>query len=279
MAKRFEDKTAFITGGSSGIGAALGVAFAREGARVALAARSLDRLAESVQAVEEAGGSAIALQCDVTNRASIDEAVVRAVEEFGGLDVVVANAGFGVDGLLTKLETEDYRRQFETNVFGMIDTVYATLPHLVESKGRLAIVSSVLGKIGRPAMSAYAASKFAVCGFAESIYYELAELGISVTCINPGLVESNFRVVDNEGRYREEWTDPAPQFFVMPAERAARDIVRAIHKRRFEVNVTLHGKFGIFMNRHFPWMLRTAQRQLTKGRVHEFDRSEREKEP
>ena len=278
MAKRFEDKTAFITGGSSGIGAALGVAFAREGARVALAARSLDRLAESVQAVEEAGGSAIALPCDVTSRASIDEAVVRAVEEFGGLDVVVANAGFGVDGLLTKLETEDYRRQFETNVFGMIDTVYATLPHLVESKGRLAIVSSVLGKIGRPAMSAYAASKFAVCGFAESIYYELAELGISVTCINPGLVESNFRVVDNEGRYREEWTDPAPQFFVMPAERAARDIVRAVHKRRFETNVTLHGKFGIFMNRHFPWMLRTAQRQLTKGRVHEFDRSEREKE-
>ncbi|MDK1022552.1 MAG: SDR family NAD(P)-dependent oxidoreductase [Candidatus Hydrogenedentes bacterium] len=278
MAKRFENKNAFITGGSSGIGAALGVAFAREGARVALAARSLDRLAESVHSVEEAGGSAIALQCDVTSRASIDEAVERAVEEFGGLDVVVANAGFGVDGLMTKLETEDYRRQFETNVFGVIDTVYATLPHLVESKGRLAIVSSVLGKIGRPAMSAYAASKFAVCGFAESIYYELADLGISVTCVNPGLVESNFRVVDNEGRFHEEWTDPAPQFFVMPAERAARDIVRAIYKRRFEANVTLHGKFGIFMNRHFPWMVRTAQRQLTRGRLHDFDRSAREKE-
>ena len=278
MAKRFEDKAAFITGGSSGIGAALGIAFAREGGRVALAARSFDRLAESVQAVEEAGGSAIALQCDVTSRASIDEAVERAAKEFGGLDVVVANAGFGVDGLMTKLETEDYRRQFETNVFGVIDTVYATLPHLAKSKGRLAIVSSVLGKIGRPAMSAYAASKFAVCGFAESIYYELADLGISVTCVNPGLVESNFRVVDNEGRYREEWTDPAPLFFVMPAGRAARDIVRAIHKRRFEANVTLHGKFGIFMNRHFPWMVRTAQRQLTKGRLHEFDRSAREKE-
>ena len=268
----------FITAGSSGIGAALGLAFAREGARVALAARNLDRLAEAVRVVEAAGGEAIALQCDVTDRASIDSAVERAVKKFGGLDVVVANAGFGVDGVIMKLETKDYRRQFDTNVFGAIDTVYATLPHLIESRGRLAIVSSVLGKIGRPAMSAYAASKFAVCGFAESIYYELAELGISVTCINPGLVESNFRVVDNEGRYREEWTDPAPQFFVMPAGRAAHHIVRAIHKRRFEANVTLHGKFGIFMNRHFPWMLRMAQRQLTKGRVHEFDRSEREKE-
>ena len=127
-------------------------------------------------------------------------------------------------------------------------------------------------------MSACAASQFAVCGFAESISYELADLGISVTCVNPGLVESNFRVVDNEGRFHEEWTDPAPQFFVMPAERAARDIVRAIYRRRFEANVTLHGKFGIFMNRHFPWMVRTAQRQLTRGRLHDFDRSAREKE-
>ncbi len=266
----------FITGGSSGIGAALGLAFAREGARVALAARNLDRLSEAVRVVEAAGGEAIALQCDVTDRASIDSAVERAVKKFGGLDVVVANAGFGVDGPLTQLETEDYRRQFDTNVFGAIDSVYATLPHLVESKGRLAIVSSVLGTIGRPAMSAYAASKFALCGFAESIYYELADLGISVTCINPGLVESNFRVVDNEGRFHEEWTDPAPQFFVMPAERAARDIVRAIYKRRFESNVTLHGKFGIFMNRHFPWMVRTALRQLTKGRVRHSERSARD---
>ena len=276
MARRFEDKSVFITGGSSGIGAALGVAFAREGARVALAARNLDRLADSARAVEAAGGEAIALRCDVTDRASIDSAVKRAVEKFGGLDVVVANAGFGVDGVIMKLETKDYRRQFDTNVFGAIDTVYATLPHLIESRGRLAIVSSVLGKIGRPAMSAYAASKFAVCGFAESIYYELADLGISVTCVNPGLVESNFRVVDNEGRFHEEWTDPAPRFFVMPAERAARHIVRAIYKRRFESNVTFHGKFGIFMNRHFPWMVRTAQRQLTKGRVHRFDRPTRD---
>lgn len=276
MARRFEGKSVFITGGSSGIGAALGLAFAREGARVALAARNLDRLSEAVRVVEAAGGEAIALQCDVTDRASIDSAVERAVKKFGGLDVAVANAGFGVDGPLTQLETEDYRRQFDTNVFGAIDTVYATLPHLVESKGRLAIVSSVLGKIGRPTMSAYAASKFALCGFAESIYYELADLGISVTCINPGLVESNFRVVDNEGRFREEWTDPAPQFFVMPAERAARDMVRGIYKRRFEVNVTFHGKFGIFMNRHFPWMVRTAQRQLTKGRVRHSERSARD---
>lgn len=265
----------FITGGSSGIGAALGVAFAQEGARVALAARSADRLADARSAVEEVGGEAIALECDVTDRASIDQAVARTVDAFGGLDVVVANAGFGVDGPLAKLETADYRRQFDTNVFGVIDTVYATLPYLLRSKGRLGIVSSVLGKIGRPTMSPYAASKFALCGFAESIYYELADQGVSVTCINPGLVESSFRMVDNDGSFRSEWKDPAPRFFVMPADRAARDILRALYRRRFEAIITYHGKLGVFVNRLFPGLVRVAQRRLTKGRIGDFDRSER----
>lgn len=275
MGKRFDGSSVFITGGSSGIGAALGVAFAREGARVALAARSADRLAEALSAVEEVGGEAITLECDVTDRASIDQAVARTVDAFGGLDVVVANAGFGVDGPLAKLETADYRRQFDTNVFGVIDTVYATLPHLLRSKGRLGIVSSVLGKIGRPTMSPYAASKFALCGFAESIYYELADQGVSVTCINPGLVESSFRMVDNDGSFRSEWKDPAPRFFVMPADRAARDILRALHRRRFEAIITYHGKLGVFVNRLFPGLVRVAQRRLTKGRIGDFDRSER----
>ena len=275
MAGRFEGSSAFITGGSSGIGAALGVAFACEGAKVALAARSEDRLAESVKTVEATGGEAIAVPCDVTDRASLDAAVARTVETFGGIDVAVANAGFGVDGPLAKLTTADYRRQFDTNVFGVIDTIYATLPHLMASKGRLGIVSSVVGKLARPTMSAYAASKFALCGLTEAIYYELREEGVSVTCINPGLVASKFRVVDNQGNLRRDWGDPAPQFFVMPADRAARQIMRAMYRRKFEVNVTLHGKFAIAFNRHFPRLFRAVLWQATKGRMRQHDRSTR----
>lgn len=261
---RFDSKTVLITGGSSGIGEALGVAFAKEGARVALLARSVDRLETAANAVREAGGEAFTHACDVTDRTSIDAAVAATVDRFGGLDVVVANAGFGVSGTLESLNTNDYRRQFDTNVYGAIDTVYATLPHLVESQGRLGIVSSILGKLARPGMSAYAASKFALCGFAEAIHYELLPRGVAVTCINPGLVESNFRRVDNEGVYHAEKSEVAPQWLMVPRERAAREILNALYKRKQESNITGHGKFAVWVNRHFPWAIRAAMRRAAR---------------
>jgi len=276
MGKRFNDKTVFITGGSSGIGAATGVAFAREGADVVLAARNEDRLADAVEAVEAAGGQVLAVRCDVTERSSIDQAVAKAVDRFGGLDVVLANAGFGVDGPFQKLTTADFRRQFDTNVFGVIDTLYATLPHLLASQGRIGIVSSVLGKIARPTMSAYTASKFALCGLSEALYYELADQGVSVTGINPGLVESNFRRVDNTNRLRVDWTESAPEFLIVSADRAAREIVQALYKRRVDVQVTGHAKVAVFVYRHAPGLVRFAIRRATRGRMGARDRSWRE---
>ncbi len=275
MNQRFKSKVIFITGGSSGIGAACGVAFAREGARVVLTARHADRLAEAVKAVEAEGAQALAVPCDVTDRASLDAAVARAVEHFGGLDLVLANAGYGVNGPLANLNTDDYRRQFDTNVFGVIDTVYATLPHLIASKGRLGIVSSVLGRIARPNMSAYCASKFALCGFSEAIAYELADQGVSVTCVNPGLVESNFRRVDNQNSLRDEWSEVAPARFIVPADRAAREIVSALYRRKMEATITGHGRAGVFVYRHAPGLVRFAIRQATRGRLEKTDRSRR----
>ncbi len=276
MPRRFETRVVLITGGSSGIGAACGIAFAREGARVVLAARHEGKLAEAIKAVEAEGGAALAIPCDVSDRASLDEAVARAVERFGRLDVVLANAGFGVNGPLTKLSTDDYRRQFDTNVFGVIDTVYAALPHLIASKGRLGIVSSVLGKIPRPNMSAYCASKFALCGFSEAIAYELADQGVSVTCINPGLVASNFRRVDNQNQLREDWNEIASARLIVPAERAAREIVNALYRRKMDATITGHGRAGVFVYRHFPGLVRLAIRRATAGRLEKSDRSRRE---
>ena len=275
MTRRFENSVVFITGGSTGIGAAVGIQFAREGARVALAARHEDKLAEAVAAVEGAGGESLAAACDVTDCASIDAAVAKTVERFGRIDVVLEIAGFGVNGIFANLTTEDYRRQFETNFFGVLDTVYATLPHLEATKGRLGIVSSVLGTIARPTMSAYSASKFAVTGLSETLAYELPARGISVTCISPGLVASNFRRVDNEGEFREEWKETAPKRFIVPADRAAREIVNALYKRKVHAVITGHGKLGVFAFRHAPWLVRFAIRQATQGRLEKLDRSNR----
>ncbi|MGH7829386.1 MAG: SDR family oxidoreductase, partial [Candidatus Binatia bacterium] len=125
--KKFQGKVVFITGASSGIGAALAREFARHGARVALLARRRERLERLTKEIEDRGGAALALAADVTVDGEIDAAVQAAVAKWGGIDVVVANAGFGVVGPLKDLTLEDYRRQFETNVFGVLRTIYATL--------------------------------------------------------------------------------------------------------------------------------------------------------
>lgn len=265
----------FITGGSSGIGAALGRAFAARGAKVALAARREDRLAEAVARIRESGGEAIGVACDVTSRTSLDAAIAMTVEAFGGLDIVVANAGFGVSGPFESLTTGDYRRQFDTNFFGVIDTIYAALPHLLASKGSIAIVSSVYGKVGGPTTSAYCASKFALCGFSESLYYELADKGVAVTCINPGVVESNFRMVDNENRWHSEKRDPIPAWLAMDTDKAARQMVRAILRRTPEATITNHGKLAVFLHGHFPRTFRFLFRQLTKGRIEKMEKIRR----
>ena len=275
MVRRFENQSVFITGASSGIGAALAEEFAREGAHVALAARNEQRLNEVRQCIESMGGRALALSCDVTDRTSIDAAVARTAEVFGGINVAVANAGFGVSGLFEQLSTDDYRRQFDTNFFGALDTVYAVFPYLKASQGRVGIVSSVLGRVGFAATSPYCASKFALCGLAESIDYEFREHGISVTCIDPGFVASRFRSVDNQNVFHPERPDHVPQWLCVSAKRAARAIVRALYRRKFEVVITGHGKIIVGLARHFPRTLRALTRTLGRGRVanvHEFKR-------
>lgn len=266
MAGRFSGKTALITGASSGIGAAVALQLAREGAKTVLAARRLDRLTGVAADIERAGGAALPVVCDVCDRASIDAAMDKAVEHFGSLDIVVANAGFYVDGIVQELTPEDFRAQMDTNFFGVVDTVFAALPHLRASHGRLGIVSSVMGLMAMPSASAYCASKYALCGFGESIYYDLAAEGIAVTMINPGLVESEIRSKDNRGQDTGR-PDPAPQNMVMPAEKAARLIVHALYKRRPQLILTRAAKLGDLLNRHAPALARIAFRYAGRKKL------------
>lgn len=260
----------FITGASAGIGAALARACVNQGANVALIGRRIDRLKELTKEFDPAPGKALPIVCDVTNRRSIDDAVKLTIEAFGGIDVSIANAGFGVSGVFQSLDTDDYRRQFNTNVFGVIDTAYATYPHLEKSGGRFAVVSSVLGKFGRPSMSAYASSKFALCGWCESAAPEFAAKGVSLTCINPGLIESDFRMTDNRQNFQPQRKDSAPSFLVMPADVAAQHILKAIYKRKREAVITRHGKLGVFLSRHFPRTFHAILDRVSRKQVAEY---------
>jgi short-subunit dehydrogenase len=219
-----------------------------------LAARRTDRLDRLVAELTTNGARALAVRCDVTVDGDPDRAVAAARERFGGVDVVVANAGFGVVGPVAMLSVEDFRRQFETNVFGVLRTVYAALPDIRRRRGRIAIIGSVSGHIATPGAAPYAMSKFAVRALAEALGHELARSGASVTHVSPGYVASDIRRVDNEGVLRAETPDPVPKFLIMPTDRAARQIVRAIARRRREVVVTGHGKAVVFLHRHAPWL-------------------------
>ena len=261
---KFRDHVVLITGASSGIGAALARELAREGARLVLMARRRERL-ESLCA-ELAPAEAIAHVGDVTRRTDLDAAVALAVERWGRLDVAVANAGFGVVGPLSKLGIEDYRRQFETNVFAAIETSKACLAELSKSRGRLVLIGSVAGYVSTPNASPYAMSKFAIRALAEALRPELAPHGVAVTLISPGFVESEIRQVDNRGGWHPKAKDPLPSWLPMPADVAAKKIVAAVYRRRREAIITAHGKILVWLSRLAPWVLRLAVRRGLRGR-------------
>src|SRR5262249_49614063 len=178
------------------------------------------------------------------------------------------NAGFGVTGLLERLSLDDYRRQLETNVFGVLRTVYATLEDLKKSRGRLVVIGSVSGHVAVAGSSPYSMSKFAVRALADALGYELAGHGGSVTLISPGFVESEIRQVDKPGILRKEKPEPPiPSAMVMATPTAARKIVGAAARRRREVVITGPGKVAVLLQRHFPGLLAQIIRRFAiKGR-------------
>ncbi len=253
-----KDQVVLITGASAGIGAALAREYARRGASVVLTARRTDKLEALATELRQGGTRALVVAADVTRDGDLEQAVARTLAEFGRLDVVLANAGFGINGSLAKVSLDDVRRQLETNVFGVLRTFYATKDALTQSRGCLGILGSVAGYISVPGTVAYSMSKYAVRALAEGLRAELRGLGISVTHIAPGFIESEIRHIDNAGQLHPHSKDPAPKMLVMPAPKAARQIVSAVAARRRELVVTGHGKVAVWLARHMSWLVSTV---------------------
>ena len=252
---RFTGKTVLVTGASSGIGEELARVFAEQGAKVAIAARREERLQKLAHEIASGGAEVLPLKCDVTSEESLAEVVQAIISRWGQLDVVVANAGFGVVGSVDNLTIEDYQRQFETNIYGVLRTLKIALPQLRISKGRIAVVGSVNGFIALPGNSAYAMSKFAVRALCDSLYFELKNYGVSVTHLAPGFVVSEIRRVDNQGVFKEKHQDRIPHWLQMPARRAAKIMVSAIYRRKRERVITGHGNIGVWLSRYFSWLV------------------------
>jgi len=259
----FHSKSILITGASSGIGEELALQLAAADAHLTLTARRRELLDALAQKISAAGQETpLVVQADVTRDGDLEHAVSEALRSYHKLDIVIANAGFGVVGPFSKLTLDDYRRQFETNVFGLLRTLYAALPAIRESKGNLVLIGSVAGWGATPGSSPYAMSKFAVRALANSITAELALDGIKLTLISPGFVDSNIRRIDNRGTFHAEAAEPIPEWLVMPTPQAVRQILNAIGKGKREAIITGHGKALVVIERFAPWIIRAAGRRM-----------------
>jgi 3-oxoacyl-[acyl-carrier protein] reductase len=209
------DRVAFVTGASRGVGAALGRAFHADGTKVALVSRSGDDLGLD---------GALGLPCDVRDPDAVAAAVDATVERFGGIDVVVANAGVGAYGPFLEMDPEDVEAMIDINLKGTLYTARFTLPHLIERKGDFVSMASVAGLRAFPGEAVYNASKFGQLGFTRALDHELRELGVRVTNIAPGGIATDFAM--GSGR------TPDSVEGMMTAEQVADVVLFAVNQPR-----------------------------------------------
>ena len=249
MRHTIHSSRAIVTGASSGIGREVARELARQGGSVVLVARREDRLRELAEQIAAAGGRVQWVAGDITDPAVRARAVEVARASFGGLDILVNNAGVGAIGLFDQADPARVRRVMEVNFFALVEMTRVALPLLKQGNRPIVVnVSSIVGHRGVPHNSEYAASKFAVRGFSESVRAEWARQGIDVLVVSPGTTESEFfdKVLEDKGG--PSWPEHAP----VTAATVARQVVRAIRQGRHEIIPYRWGKVLCWLNRLSP---------------------------
>ena len=246
----FQDKVVVITGGSDGIGKALIETLIPMGARVATCGRNHDKLYTLQMEYSQVLLHAVA--CDVSNEQDCRRFIESTIETFGGIDILINNAGISMRALFLDSDTEVTRRVMDINFLGAVYCTKYALPSILERKGVVVGVSSTAGYRGLPGRSAYSASKFALQGWLESLRTELYKTGVHVMWVCPGFTTSNIRhaALDNRGRAAGE--SVLDEGRLMSAEVCSRHIVRAIEKRKRTLVLTFLGKVTVLINKLYP---------------------------
>jgi len=238
-----------VTGASQGIGRALAERAAARGARVLAAARSLGLLQQLQAEVGARGGRLEIVQADVANRDDRRRLLDAALERFGGLDILINNAGVGATGPFADAAPERLRTIMEVNFFGLTETTRLLLPLLKQGQQPAIVnISSVIGKRALPGSSEYCASKFAVQGFSEALRAELAKDGVDVLVVCPGRTRTQF--VDN--LLEKKTARAADRFRGQSAEHVAEATLRALERGKNEICLSLSGWLLVTANRFFP---------------------------
>ena len=258
--KPLHEQVIVITGASSGIGLATALAAAKKGAKVVLASRNKEALQKAEQQIKGEGGKATYVVADVGNREDVQKIADAAVEEFGGFDTWVNNAGITVYGRLNEVSDEDHRRLFDTNFWGVVYGSLAAAKHLKKKGGVIINLGSVLSDASVPIQGMYSASKHAIKGFTDALRLELEEeeAGVSVTLIKPSAIDTPYT------KHAKNYTDQAvslPPPVYVPEEVAHAILYAATHQQR-DIMIGSGGKMMSSTNKYAPGLMDWLSRKF-----------------
>ena len=245
-------KTVLITGGTSGIGRALALRFARAGYNVALSGRNTDRLSAIKSELDKCGIESLCVESDVSKESDCLNLVQETVNRFGSIHVLINNAGISMRAILNDLQLDVIRKVMDINFWGTVYCTKHALPYLLISKGSVVGVSSIAGKNGLPGRTGYSASKFAMEGFLQSVRTENLKKDLHVLVACPGFTESSIRgsALGPDGSTQSE--SPRDEKKMMSSDQVAEHIFHAVVHRKRDLVLTKQGKLAVWLGRFFP---------------------------
>lgn len=252
---KFIGKTVVITGASSGIGRAAAFAFAAEGANVVIAARHEDKLKQTFCSLSKQGREAerfLAVTTDVQNEEECKRLIDSAVEKFGGIDILICNAGISMRAMFRDVKLTVIKQLMDVNFWGTVFCTKYALPYLLKSKGTVAGIISIAGFKGLPGRTGYSSSKFAIYGFLDTLRVEHIKDGLNVLIFAPGFTASNVRFSSLTADGTPQGATPRDEGKMMSAETVAAKLVKAVHHRKSQVILTPIGKLTVFLNKICP---------------------------
>ena len=247
--RQLNDKRVIITGASSGIGWQIALQLATYGCQIIVCARREERLKELAALVQQNGGTCVVVAGDVCDKGTRKRLLQTAEAEFGGLDILINNAGIGAMGRFDAASPERLRKIFEVNFFAMAELIRESLPLLKSGNDPVIVnMNSVLGHRATPLKSEYCASKFAVHGLSDAIRAEVASDGIDLLLVSPSTTDSEFFDSAIEDETGKDWKKSG----AMPPETVAAKTIRAMKKRRHEIILTYGGRIIVWLDRMIP---------------------------
>jgi len=250
MSSYFSNKVVVVTGGTDGIGKALVEELLQAGAKVATCGRSHDKL-YNLQS-NYPSSPLHTMVADVSSENDCRRFIETTIKTFGGIDILINNAGISMRALLKEASTEVMRKVMDINFFGSVYCTRYALDSLIERKGTIVGVSSIAGYRGLPGRSGYSASKYALQGWLEAIKTELLHDGVHVMWVCPGFTTSNIRNAALDKDARSHGETPMDEDKMMPADECAHYILEAVRKKKRTLVLTFTGKRTVFLNKFFP---------------------------